>query len=106
MVPREACGREREWVTLAYMVRVAFYCPRVKGTVQARDCAYCRCFREDEHNYSDVNECRQENLVAGYECTACKNFTPPGATLDSKGQLMCAHCVMNGKTREKAQAVC
>lgn len=87
------------------MVRIAFYCPRVQGTVKPRDCAYCRRFKEDDHAYQDVNECRQENLVAGYECAECKSFMPPGATLDSRGYLLCAHCVMNGThPREKLQA--
>jgi hypothetical protein len=86
------------------MVRIAFYCPVVRGTVEARDCAYCRSFKEGDHGYQDVNECRQENLVPGYECSSCKAFTPPGAMLDKRGFLLCAHCVINGQAEEKLEA--
>lgn len=80
-------------------VSIAFYCPRVQGTVEVKDCAYCRCFQEDL--YQDVNECRSENLVAGYQCTVCRSFMPPGALLDGRGNLVCAHCVMNGATASR-----
>lgn len=87
------------------MVRIAFYCPLVRGTVAVRDCAYCRCFKENADSFADVNECRQENLVAGYECSACGAFTPPSALLDTRGNLMCARCVMNGQPAVEKTAV-
>jgi hypothetical protein len=86
------------------MVRVAFYCPKVRGTVNVRDCAYCRCFKEDP-DQRDVNECRQENLVAVYECNSCGSFMPLGALLDPRGNLVCAHCVMNGTPARERVAV-
>lgn len=83
------------------MVKVAWYCPLVRGTVTQSDCAHCSCFREDDHDYADVNECRSENLVAGYECSECKSFGPPGATLDARGNLLCPYCVMNERSTRR-----
>jgi hypothetical protein len=79
------------------MLKIAFFCPRVRGTVGLRDCAHCRSFREGIRPFSGVIECRQESLVAGYECSLCRAFLPPGALLDAAGHPVCGHCLINGR---------
>ncbi|MBI4862240.1 MAG: hypothetical protein HY815_18580 [Candidatus Riflebacteria bacterium] len=79
-------------------LRVAFYCGRVGGIVALRDCAYCRAFKEGAKAFGAVVECRQESLVAGYECRRCKTFLLPQITLDSQGRPACGHCQMNGRS--------
>src|ERR1051326_756873 len=78
------------------MLKLAFYCPLVGGKVGIRDCAYCRRFNEGSTRHSGVIECREENLVVGYECACCKAFVQPGTMLDSSGRLLCTNCLMNG----------
>ena len=87
------------------MLRIAFYCPLVGGTVTRRDCAYCRAFQAGGSTaFSSVMECRQENLQGGYECSSCGAFMPPGALLDARGHPRCAHCLMARPAPERIPA--